>query len=128
MPEHGPMTLNFKPFQQPTTDADFTYKITPNTISIADTKRGRRSVTEDIEAVLRKIEYWHLGSITAFKIMYRDEHGLWDGVKWDGQSASFFALGETDEAKALTKLVKPICRRGKSNRSHQFDAFVDRRY
>jgi hypothetical protein len=54
MPEHEAMTLNFKPFQQPTTDADFTYKITPNTISITDTKRARRSVTEEIEAVLRK--------------------------------------------------------------------------
>ena len=75
------MTLNFNPFQQPTTDADFTYKITPNTISITDTNLGRRSVTEDIEAVLRKIEYGHQGSIAGFKIMYRDEHGVWDGVR-----------------------------------------------
>src|SRR6516165_4791977 len=39
------------------TRTDFTYKITPTTISIVDTGLGRRSVTEDIEAVLRKIEY-----------------------------------------------------------------------
>jgi hypothetical protein len=37
----------------------FTYSITLNTISITDTGKGRRSVTNDIEAVLRKIEYWH---------------------------------------------------------------------
>jgi hypothetical protein len=44
--------------------ADFTYHITSTTISIIDTGKGSRSVTIDIEAVLRKIEYWHQGSIT----------------------------------------------------------------
>jgi hypothetical protein len=57
-----------------------------------------------IHAVLRKIEYWHQGSIAAFKIMYRDEHGAWLAVRWDGQHASFFALCETDEKKAMAKL------------------------
>jgi hypothetical protein len=49
------------------TGTDFSYSITPNTISITDTGKGRRSVTNDVEDVLRKIEYWHQGSITAFK-------------------------------------------------------------
>ena len=40
------------------TRADFTYNITPAVISITDTGLGKCSVTEDIEAVLRKIEYW----------------------------------------------------------------------
>lgn len=31
-------------------------------------------VTEDIEAVLRKIEYWHQGSISSFKIMCQTVH------------------------------------------------------
>jgi hypothetical protein len=84
--------------------ADFTYKITSGTISIVDTNLGKLLVTYDIEAVLRKIEYWHQGSIAAFKIMYCDEQGIWDGVRWDGQSASFFALRETDEDKAREKL------------------------
>jgi hypothetical protein len=38
------------------TQADFTYSITPSTISITDAGKGGRSVTNDIEAVLRKIE------------------------------------------------------------------------
>ena len=38
------------------TRADFTYKITPTVISITDIGLGQRSVTEDIEAVLRTIE------------------------------------------------------------------------
>jgi hypothetical protein len=76
--------LDFKPVQKTTTQADFTYHITPATISILDTGKGRRSVTNDIEAVLRKIEYSHQGSIAAFKIMYRNENGVWAGVRWDG--------------------------------------------
>jgi hypothetical protein len=47
------------------TRADFTYKITPNTITIADTTLGKLSVTKDIDAVLRKIEHWHQGSLLA---------------------------------------------------------------
>jgi hypothetical protein len=43
-----------------------------------DQTKGKLSATNDIEAVLRKIEYWHQGSITAFKIMYRDAAGIWD--------------------------------------------------
>ena len=83
------------------TRADFTYKIKPSVISIVDTGLGQCSVTDDIEAVLRKIEYWYQGAVTAFKIMYRDEHGVWNGVRWDGQRASSFTLGETDEKKGV---------------------------
>jgi hypothetical protein len=104
MSPHQAISLDFKPVQKPVTQAGFTYSITPNTISITDTGKGKTSVTNDIEAVLRKIEYWHQGSITGFKIMYRDENGIWDGVRWDGQHPAFFALGETDEGKALAKL------------------------
>jgi hypothetical protein len=45
-------------------------------------------VTEDIEASSCKIEYWHQGSITKFKIMCRDGKGFWHQVQWDGQAAS----------------------------------------
>jgi hypothetical protein len=87
------------------TRADFTYNITPAMISITDTGLGKCSVTEDIEAVLRKIEHWHQGSITAFKIMCRDGKGFWYGVHWNGKTASFFALQGTDERKARKKLL-----------------------
>jgi hypothetical protein len=50
------------------TRADFTDNITPTIISITDTGLGQRSVAEDIEAVLHKIEHWHQGSIGSFKI------------------------------------------------------------
>jgi hypothetical protein len=60
----------FQTHSEPTQpQADFTYKITPKLISIVDTGLGQRSVTDDIEAVLRKIEHWHQGLISSFKIM-----------------------------------------------------------
>jgi hypothetical protein len=57
-----------------------TYKISPTVISIVDTGLGSRSVIDDLEAVWRKIEYWHQGSIGDFKIMYRDGKGFWSRV------------------------------------------------
>ena len=41
----------------------------------------------------------------AFKIMYRDERRVRDGVRWDGQAASFFALREIDEEMAQQNLA-----------------------
>jgi hypothetical protein len=101
------VTLDFKPGHEPATQADFTYCITPDTISITDTGKGSRSATNDIEAVLHKIEYWHQGSITGFKIMYR-ENGEWDGIRWDGQHRSFFALRGDGWGEAMEKL-RGIC-------------------
>jgi hypothetical protein len=37
--------------------ADFTYAMTPKTIEIQDTGKGKKSVADDLEAVLLKIEY-----------------------------------------------------------------------
>jgi hypothetical protein len=66
--------------------------MTPVVVIIQDTCKGKKAVADDLEAVLRKIEYWHQGSIAEFKIIYRDEHGVWNGVRWNGQRASFFTL------------------------------------
>jgi hypothetical protein len=40
-----------------------------------------------------------------FRIVYRDSMGFFDGIQWDGRSALFFALRETDEAQARIKLL-----------------------
>lgn len=85
--------------------ADFTYKITPNVILIVDTGLVKCSVTDDIEAVLRKIEFWRQGSITRFKTLCRDGKGFWNGVRWEGKTAALFAVHETDEQKACKKLL-----------------------
>jgi len=81
--------------------------MSPDVIAITDLDLGNKSVTNDIENVLRKIEYWHQGSIAAFRIMYRDSEGIWDGVHWDGNQATFLYLGETDERRARAKLLNP---------------------
>jgi hypothetical protein len=91
--------------RQAETHADFTYSLSGNVISIVDLNLGNRSLTNDIESVLRKIEHYHQGSIVGFKIMYRDSEGVWDGIKWDGGRALFFALRETEEERARKKLL-----------------------
>jgi hypothetical protein len=107
------ITLDFRLALEPVTQADFTYSIRADTISITDKTQGRQvSVTNDIKAVLRKIGYWHQGSIAGFKIMYRDKRGVWDGVRWDGKTVAFFALGETDEKKAMAKLRSAARKQG----------------
>ena len=85
------------------TRADFTYNITPTMISITDTGLGKCSVTEDIEAVLRKIEHWHQGSIAKFKIMCRDGKGFRDRIRRNGKTVSLLALQQTDSARSLAR-------------------------
>jgi hypothetical protein len=66
------ISFNTRLSEQVKTLAAFTYKITPALISFTDTGLCRCSVADDIETVLRKIEYWHQGSVATFKIMCRD--------------------------------------------------------
>src|SRR6516164_6870659 len=87
------------------TRAEFTYSMVLNRIKIVDLNRGIASVTSDIENVLAKIEAWHQGSIAGYRIMYRDSDGVWDGIEWDGQHTTFFAIRETDEAVAEKRLL-----------------------
>jgi hypothetical protein len=38
--------------------------------------------------------------------MYRDYEETWDGIHWDGEHASFFALREIEKGRARTKLLQ----------------------
>src|SRR5215471_12639911 len=107
-------SLDFRAAGQPTTKADFTYSIMPDTISITDTGKGKLSVTNDIEAVLRRIEYWHQASIAGFKIMFRDECGVWGGVRWDGKTVAFYAICENirEEGGAEATRSLPVSTKG----------------
>ena len=78
-------------------------KPTPATITI--TGKGSISVGKDLEAVLRKIEYWHQAPVTKFRIMARQGQGTWHAVRWDGKTAISFPLDERDEAKAMQALL-----------------------
>lgn len=68
--------------------ADFTYTMNLNVVKIQDTGKGLKSVADDLEAVLGKIEGWHQGSIAGFVISYRDTHGFWHELSWDGKEAT----------------------------------------
>jgi hypothetical protein len=65
--------------------ADFTYSITLRTVQIQETGKGKKSVAEDLEAVLRKIEYWHQGPLARYRISYRSAQGTGHLVVWDGK-------------------------------------------
>ena len=68
------MVIDFKPGDQPGTRAEFSYHMTPATITI--TGKGSISVGKDLEAVLRKIEHWHQVPVTKFRIMARRARAL----------------------------------------------------
>jgi hypothetical protein len=54
-----------------------------NVIKIKDTGKRAKSVADDLEAVLRKIEHWHQGSIAG----YQRTDGTEYVVEWDGEKA-----------------------------------------
>jgi len=87
----------------------FEYGITGDILWITDEK-GFKSVTNDMENVLRDIaEVIGFEQLCHKKIMYRDSMGIWDGVRFSGESSissiSFFPLTEKDAFKAKEKLL-----------------------
>jgi hypothetical protein len=72
-----------------TTAADFTYSMQGKLISI--TYLGASSIHEELARILRRIEHWHQGSITSYRILYQDADGLGDEVTWDGENAEIVA-------------------------------------
>ena len=52
---------------------------------------GRGLHHDEIGPILRRIEHWHQGSVTSFRILYQDAAGLGDEVKWDGEKAEAVA-------------------------------------
>ena len=52
--------------------------------------------------------------------MYLEEHGVWNGIRWNSQSACFFPLCETDEKEATAKLIRENaeCGRRASSPTH----------
>jgi hypothetical protein len=68
-------------------EADFTYAMMPDEVEITDTGRGKKTVEEDIVAVLRAIEEFHQGKISGFRIMLKSPAGDVQEVSWDGTEA-----------------------------------------
>jgi hypothetical protein len=65
--------------------ADFKYSMRGKVISI--TYLGAKSIEDEIERILRRIEYSHQGSVKSYRILYQDADGLGGEVMWDGETA-----------------------------------------
>jgi hypothetical protein len=72
-----------------TTTDDFKYSMRGKVISI--TYLGSGSINQEIARILRRIEYWHQGSVKSFRILYQDAGGLGSEVKWDEEKAEIVA-------------------------------------
>jgi hypothetical protein len=86
-------------------DADFSYVLDRGVLKIWDLDLGNRSVTNDAENVLTKIEDTEGRSFVGSKIMYRDSMGFGDGLAWDGCTVQFLPLHERSESAAYDKLL-----------------------
>jgi hypothetical protein len=72
-----------------TTATDFKYSMSGKVISI--TYLGTGSIHEELGRMLRRIEHWHQGPVTSYRILYQDAAGLGGEVKWDGENAEVIA-------------------------------------
>jgi hypothetical protein len=82
--------ISFSP-QESSSGADFNYSMKSKLITITDLKPGKGLFVEEIEKALRRIEFWHQGSIASFRILYLDADGMGSEVKWDGEHAEILA-------------------------------------
>jgi hypothetical protein len=58
---------------------------------ISITYLGTGSIHEELGRMLRRIEHWHQGPVTSYRILYQDAAGLGGEVKWDGENAEVIA-------------------------------------
>ena len=65
--------------------AGFTYTMVLDVVKIQDTGQGEKSVDDDLEAVLKKIENWHQGSIAGCRVGFGDAQGARRRIEWDGE-------------------------------------------
>jgi hypothetical protein len=56
-------------------------------VKIQDTGKGEKSVADDLEAVLMKIENRHQGSIGGYRISFGEAQGAWRQIEWNGEEA-----------------------------------------
>lgn len=84
--------------------ADYSYSVEGSVIAIVDLDQGSKSVTNDMENVLEDIRA-ELGDLSGYAVIYRDSMGRWDGVRLVGRLVEFYALGESDQQRAASRLL-----------------------
>lgn len=85
--------------------AEYSYTIDGNIIAIEDLQ-GMKSVTNDIENVLRDIINENQLVLDEYQVIYKDSFGVWDGVHMTGSRYSFYSINEREYKKARLKIVK----------------------
>src|ERR1700730_11544936 len=86
MKERKEITLGLS---ESTAPADFKYSISGKVISIL--YLGTGSIHQEIGRVLRRIEHWHQGPVTSYRILYQDAEGLGGEVQWHEEKAEVIA-------------------------------------
>jgi hypothetical protein len=100
-----------KPFSDPADASDYDYRIDRRAepvLVIKDLNKGGKSVTNNMEAILKRIAADE-GCILAMPIIYRDSEGNYDGVTPSSNplgSVSFYSLSTTDEHFAIQKALE----------------------
>jgi len=101
----------------PSDDSDYTYRIENNkdgsVLVIIDLNIGRKSVTNNIEAILRRIAADEKIVLTTMQIIYRDSEGNYDRVQVSASgSVSFYPLfidtSVTDEQQAIKLALEAL--------------------
>lgn len=88
-------------------EADFDFKLGQDAVIIYDLDLGGKSVTNDIENVLKKIKLT-IPNLFDFKVIYKDSLGTFDQVIIDekGDFKDFKYLGALSATAALKKIKK----------------------
>ena len=81
--------------------ADFDYDIEGNILLIYDLNFGNRSVTNDMENVLRKIQRQEQIDLQRHWIAYQDSQGIFDGVSLANNRVQFYHIGTRDKHATL---------------------------
>ncbi|MFK5893921.1 MAG: DUF6011 domain-containing protein [Pseudomonadota bacterium] len=85
-------------------NADFEYQMLNDVVVIYDLNLGGRSVTNDVHNVLESIEK-DIGDFKGKRIIYRDSHGVFDGITISGgEFYNFYTLNVKTLDAAMKKL------------------------
>lgn len=86
--------------------ASYSVELINGVICIIDLDQGGKSVTNDIDNVLVRIQRDDKLDIFIHPIIYRDSMGVWDGVNVDRvhHTTNFFAIGTKNQTEALRLL------------------------
>jgi hypothetical protein len=102
----APLPRKLQRLNGDTLDYDFALDYTNKVLILTDRcTAGVPSLTNAMDGVLRMIEEEKQVDLRKWLIMYRDSHGVWDGVQWSGHTVLPYSVGESDEKEAFKKLL-----------------------